>query len=195
MGAVQTLEPSDFTLAELDALPEDGKQHELVDGLHLVTPSPTRLHQVAVVRFTYLLEHHCPAEYEVLVAPMDYRPNLQRSLQPDVMVANPEDTALTALVRPLLLAVEVLSPSTRMKDLLLKRGIYQESGVSSYWIFDPAEETLTVLELVGGQYVERAVVKGDDVYEADLPFPVRIVPTEVVRRVNRSTPDRLPGAK
>jgi Uma2 family endonuclease len=182
MGAVRTLHTSDFTLAELDALPEDGKQHELVDGLHLVTPSPTSLHQEAVVGFTYLLKHSCPAEYKVLVAPMDYRPTTQRSVQPDVIVASREDTGMTALVRPLLLAVEVLSPSTRMKDLLLMRGVYQDSGVASYWIFDPEDEVLTVLELVDGRYVERAVVKGDDVFEAELPFSVWIVPSELVSR-------------
>lgn len=182
MGAVRTLHTSDFTLAELDALPDDGMQHELVDGMHLVTPSPTRLHQRAVVEFTYLLRHHCPDDCRVFVAPMDYRPTPGRSLQPDVMVTTPDDTNPTALVRPLLLAVEVLSPSTRMKDLLLKRGLYQESGVASYWIFDPDAEVLTVLELVDGQYVERAVVKGDDVFEAELPFAVRVVPSELVSR-------------
>ena len=178
--AVQIPEPNDFTMAELDALPDDGRQHELLDGLHLVTPSPTRLHQRAVVGFTYLLNHNCLAEYEVLVGPMDYRPTPQRSLQPDVIVASRDDTETTTLVRPLLLAVEVLSPSTRMKDLLLKRGVYQESGVASYWIFDPEDEVLTVLELSDGRYVERAVVKGSDVFEAKLPFPVRVVPSELV---------------
>ncbi len=182
MGAVRPLHTSDFTLADLDALPDDGKQHELVDGVHLVTPSPTRIHQRAVGTFYYLLKHSCPPAYEVLVAPMDYRPTPRRSLQPDVVVASREDTGQDALVLPLLLAVEVLSPSTRVKDLSTKRMVYCESGVASYWLFDPEDEVLTVLELVGGQYVERAVVKGDDVFEAELPFGVRVVPAELVSR-------------
>jgi Uma2 family endonuclease len=169
-------------MAELDALPDDGKQHELVDGLHLVTPSPTRIHQRAVSSLNHLLSRNCPREYEVLVAPMDYRPTPRRSLQPDVMVASRDDPGSAALTAPLLLAVEVLSPSTRMKDLLLKRGVYQESGVASYWILDPDEAVLTVLELADGRYVERAVVKGDDVFEAEVPFAVRVVPSELVSR-------------
>lgn len=65
---------------------------------------------------------------------------------------------------------------------MYKRHEYQLAGVVSYWIFDPEDEVLTVLELVDGTYVERAVVKGDDVFEAELPFAVRIVPSELVSR-------------
>jgi Uma2 family endonuclease len=86
----------------------------------------------------------------------------------------------------LLLAVEILSPSTRTTDLILKRDLYERAGVESYWILDPEDAVLTVLELVSGRYVERGVVKDEEVFEAQLPFPVRIVPAELVRRVNRS---------
>jgi Uma2 family endonuclease len=86
----------------------------------------------------------------------------------------------------LLLAVEILSPSTRTTDLILKRDLYERAGVASYWILDPEDAVLTVLELVSGRYVERVVVKDEEVFEAELPFPVRIVPAELVRRVNRS---------
>ncbi|NEA32294.1 hypothetical protein G3I17_11525 [Streptomyces sp. SID13031] len=67
-----------------------------------------------------------------------------------------------------------------MVDLLLKRAIYEESGGCSYWLIDPEQEVLTVLELVGGQYVERAMAKGAEAFEAELPFSVRIVPRELV---------------
>jgi hypothetical protein len=45
-------------------------------------------------------------------------------------------------------------------------------------------EELTVLELVAGAYVERAVVKGNDVFAAELPFVVPVVPSDLVRPVN-----------
>jgi Uma2 family endonuclease len=53
--------------------------------------------------------------------------------------------------------------------------------VTSYWIFDPARQELTVLELSAGRYVRQAVVQGDEVFEAKLPYPVRIIPAELVR--------------
>lgn len=177
---MQPLEPGQFTLADLDALP--GSQYELVDGIYLVTPSPTVLHQQAATGIVGRLFQKCPPEYQVYSAPMDYRPASGRSLQPDVMVASCDDTGPNVLRLPLPLAVEVLSPATRSKDLVLKRNLYEEAGVRSYWIFDPEAEQLTVLELENGQYIERAAVKGDDAFEAELPFPVRIVPSELVRR-------------
>jgi Uma2 family endonuclease len=180
MGLVQTLEPDPFTLADLDALPADGRQHEVVDGLHLVTPAPTPLHQSAVGELYHRLRLSCPHDLKVFVAPLDFRPTPHRSLQPDVMVARREDIGSKVLERPLSLAIEVLSPATRAKDLLLKRGLYEDAGVLSYWIFDPEQEQLTVLELVDGHFAERAVVKGSDAFEAELPFSVRIVPAELV---------------
>ncbi|WP_020391236.1 Uma2 family endonuclease [Kribbella catacumbae] len=182
MELMQHIEHGNFTLADLDALPDDGRQYELVDGIYLVTPSPTVLHQMAAMEIVYRLRHKCPPEYQVYFAPMDYRPTSGRSLQPDVIVASCHDRGPDALRLPLLLAVEVLSPATRSKDLILKRNLYEEAGVRSYWIFDPEAEALTVLELEGGRYVERAVVKGDDAFDAELPFQVRIVPSELVRR-------------
>lgn len=182
MGVVQRLERNSFTLPDLDTAPDDDEtQYELVDGIVLMTPSPTLLHQAAVQELSYLLQQRCPASCRVLRAPMDYRPTPRRSLQPDVLVATRRDPGPDALRLPLLLAVEVLSPATRSKDLILKRSLYEEAGVASYWMFDPEVQVLTVLDLVDGRYLERAVVKGDEVFEAELPFAVRIVPSELVR--------------
>jgi Uma2 family endonuclease len=181
MEYVQTLEPGEFTLADLDALPEDGMQYELVDGTLLVTPAPLPIHQTAVLELAVRLHRGCPDELQVFVAPLDFRPTSRRSLQPDVIVARREDVGPRAIERPLLLSVEILSPATRSKDVLLKRALYEEAGVTSYWIFDPEREELTVLELSAGRYVGQAVVQGDEVFEAKLPYPVRIVPAELVR--------------
>ncbi len=86
------------------------------------------------------------------------------------------DVGETNIVAPLLLAVEVLSPSTRSKDLLLERGLYEDSGVASYWMVDPAEPSVTALQLRDGRYVEIGRVTGDQVLALDLPFPVRLCP-------------------
>ena len=155
-------------------------RYELIDGMYLLTPPPTLLHQVAAAELSYVLRQNRPAGCRVLLAPMDYRPTSIRSLQPDVMVATRDDPGPDALRLPLLLAVEITSPDTQMVDRLLKRAIYEESGVGSYWLFDPELLVLTVLELVDGRYVERAVVEGDEEFEAELPFEVLVVPAELV---------------
>jgi Uma2 family endonuclease len=179
MGAVQPLEPGEFTLADLDAMPDDGMRYELVDGTLLVTPSHLPIHQDAVLQLGVRLLAACPPDLKVYIAPVDFQPDGHKSLQPDVLVCRRTDVGRKA-IEHLLLAVEVLSPATRSKDLVWKRLAYAQSGVQSYWIFDPEEVVLTVLELEDGQYVEQAVVKGDDVFEAELPFAVRVVPGELV---------------
>ncbi|WP_020385761.1 Uma2 family endonuclease [Kribbella catacumbae] len=138
------------------------------------------LHQTAVIELGSRLLAACPKGLKVFVAPLDFRPTAQRSLQPDVLVCRREDVGPNGIEKPLLLAVEILSSSTRMKDLLLKRGVYEEAGVTSYWIFDPVKVELTVLELSGGSYVRQAVVHGEEVFEAKLPFSVRVVAADLV---------------
>ncbi|WP_433023434.1 Uma2 family endonuclease [Kribbella sp. CA-294648] len=131
-------------------------RYELVDGQLLVTPAPLPIHQRVVVQLTVRLEASCPEEFEVFVAPFDFRPASGRSLQPDVLVCRCEDVGPKGVERrPLLLAVEVLSSSTRMTDLLLKRAVYEEAGVGSYWLIDPDQEALTRAR-VGARSVCRA---------------------------------------
>jgi Uma2 family endonuclease len=186
MGYVETTEPGTLTLAQFDALPDDGRRHELLNGRLLVTPSPLADHQRAVNHLNRLLVPACPEDLEVFLAPFDFRPkNNRSSLQPDLMVCRCEDVERDRVRRPLLLAVEILSPSNRAADLVTKRHVYEQAGVASYWIFEPEEAVLTVLELTNGRYVERTF-KDDEVFEADRPFPLRVVPAELVRRVNRS---------
>ena len=59
------------------------------------------------------------------------------------------------------LVVEALS-TNRLHDLTLKRGWYAAAGIPEYWILDPVSDTLTVLELSGNEYSERAVLGHND---------------------------------
>ena len=78
------------------------------------------------------------------------------------------------------LAVEVLSPSSRRKDAVYKRSKYEDSGVTSYWIVDPAAPSITALELVDGQYVTVGEATGDETVALEKPFPVTIVPSKLI---------------
>ena len=182
MGVMTVLpRDGDWTVDDLDRLPDDGLQYELVDGVLLVSPAPVPLHQRVVTRLTVLLAAHCPPELEVYVSPLDFQPTRRRSLQPDVLVVRREDMGPKNLQRPPLLVVEVLSPSTRSKDLLLKRAVYAESGVPSFWVVDPDEPSLTVLQLGAGDHRELAAVRGQETYQAQEPFPVALRPDALVR--------------
>ena len=79
-----------------------------------------------------------------------------------------------------LLAVEVLSPSTRHQDLALKREVYAAGGVASYWVCDPDEPSVTVLELVDGAYTQARAV-GAECIGVTAPYAVTLVPTDLLR--------------
>ena len=115
-----------------------------------------------------------------MLAPIDYQPTDRRSLQPDLLVARRSEVGDDPISAPLLLAVEVLSPSTRSVDLLLKRGVYAESGVASCWVVDPAVPSVRALRLVAGEYAEVGAAEGEQPLELVEPFPVRVVPQDLL---------------
>ena len=171
----------EWTVDDLRDLPDDGLQYELADGVLLVSPAPRPRHQRAALNLAVLLKAAVPADLEVFVAPLDFQPTRHRSLQPDVLVVRRDDVGEENVQGGVLLAVEVLSPSTRAKDLVLKRSLYEDSGVPSYWVVDPDDASLLVLELEDGRYVQKARVVGDEAVGLAAPFPVRVVPSELLR--------------
>ncbi len=181
MSTVTLMPDTEWTAEDLDGLPEDGLRYELVDGALLVSAAPSIHHQVALANLLHLLTVAAPRAFRVLPPPVDVRFGPRRQLQPDLVVVPFDVTRGPRLEQPPLLAVEVLSPSTRTVDQTLKRAVFEAGGVPSYWLVDPDEPGLTVLELVDGRYVERARALGDAAYDAGLPFPVRVVPSELLR--------------
>ena len=161
-------------------MPDDGRRRELIDGTLIVNPAPRTLHQRVSARLMVLLANACPPELEVLAAPLDYKVSDHTMLIPDLTVARKSDYGLLRLEKTPLLVIEIRSPSTARLDLGTKRLTYEAAGVPSYWIVDPDEPSVLVLELVDGAYVERALAVGTDEFNATAPFPVRIVAVDLV---------------
>lgn len=158
-----------WTVADLELLPDDGLRYELVDGTLLVSSAPSKQHQRVLGNLHLILRAACPPELEVFLSPTDYQPTATRSLQPDLLVVSRDDRGLKAVTTPLALAVEVLSPSSRSIDLVLKRELYEQAGVQSYWVVDPHDLTLRAWVLQNGLLVEQQV---DLTTPTVLPGPV-----------------------
>lgn len=169
----------DWTVDDLESLPDDGLQYELIDGILIVSPAPVPRHQRAARAIFRLLDAGCPPDWEVFFAPLDYQPTRRTSVQPDVLVVARSEVGEKNLTQTLLLAVEVLSPSTRRKDLVLKHSVYADAGVQSYWTVDPAEPSVICWDLVDGRYVEAGRVTGADELTPTRPFPVALVPARL----------------
>ncbi len=171
---------SPLTIADLDAMPEDGHRYELIDGTLLVTPAPNTRHQRCVARLLIMLGPAAGPDIDVLPAPYDWVAGPSTLFQPDVLVARRADLGPKRLEQPPLLVIEVLSPSTRRIDLATKRMAYAEAGVAAYWLVDPDAPSLTVLELQGAGYVEAATVVGDEPWECRTPVRATVVPSRLV---------------
>lgn len=169
-----------FTVDDLEAMPDDGKRYELIDGMLVVSPAPGRRHQRAVLLLSMALEERCQPGLEVLPAPFAVRPSTTTELQPDVLVAREDDLTEKMLPAAPVLAVEVLSPSSVINDMNNKKAAYERMGVASYWVVAPQAPSITVFELADGHYELIAEVKDTDVLSVENPFPVRITPRDLL---------------
>lgn len=163
--------------------PEDGKRHELIDGEHVVTPSPNAKHQTIVLNLAVLIGGHLKSRRTGLlfVAPFDVvfsdfdvvDPDLlfvSKARQPDVLTATHVRGAPD-------LVVEIGSPSTRRRDETIKRRLYERFGVAEYWVVDPELDEIKVYCLVDGRYSRTAELSLEraDVLESPL-FPGLALP-------------------
>jgi Uma2 family endonuclease len=139
--------------------PDDGYRHEIIDGVHYMNAAPSTYHQAVSRRLQYQL--YSAIELKklgcVINAPVDVHLAEYDIVQPDLVVVLESNRIITpSKVKgtPDLL-VEILSPSTRENDMVLKRKRYEAAGVPEYWIVDPFEHTLEQLILTKGSYVAR----------------------------------------
>ena len=144
MPALPPLAPDtsrrDWTADEVRALPDDGNRYEVIDGELFVTPAPSWLHQHAAIELCLLVRPFVePLGLDCLIAPAEVAFSRRRSVEPDLFVVPRKDGRRATHfddVGRLVLAVEVISPSTARSDRYRKRHLYQSEGVPEYWIVD-----------------------------------------------------------
>ena len=143
--------PHRWTFSDLVALPEDRLRHELIDGEHFVTPSPNTAHQT-ILKNLFVILNACVERRgvgEVLFAPFDVKLSPYTVLVPDLLFFTADRFAEAVNDRHATaapdLVVEILSPSTRRRDLGRKRAVYDREGVREYWVLDPVAESVVVL--------------------------------------------------
>jgi len=179
-----------FTVAELDRLPDDGRRYELLDGVLVVSPRPTSIHQLAAFRLAKVLDSACPEDLCVLPEPAVQLTGATE-LDPDIVVVHFDEVGVAKFTEPPLLVVEVRWPSTALIDLNRKKAAYERFGVRSYWIVnpDPAQPEVTVFELRDGRYMTVAVTA--DPLSVDHPFQVTIDPSHLTSGLQqRAAPER-----
>ena len=161
-----------YTYADYAQWPED-KHWELIDGVAYAMTAPQRLHQDIVSELcrqvgNYLYGKSC----KFYVAPFDVR--LPRQNEADAKVETVVQPDLSVICDPSKLdkqgcrgapdwIIEVLSPSTALKDMDTKRSLYQQHGVQEYWIIHPEDRWILVYTLdAQGRYGQPGVFGMDE---------------------------------
>ncbi|MCY9785537.1 Uma2 family endonuclease [Nocardiopsis sp. EMB25] len=168
-----------LTVDDLARMPDDGRRYELVDGRLDVSPAPVFDHTSVDSRLTYHLIAEAPDEFTVLTGPgINFNADRTHHRIPDLAVIRADAAERPYLTKPPLLAVEILSPESVLRDSNTKRAEYAAFGIESYWIVNPHPDKVGISEmrLENGQYRDITQVYGEDVFETELPFPIRIVP-------------------
>jgi Uma2 family endonuclease len=130
--------------------PDDGLRHEIIDGVHYVTPSPSLRHQDLVGRLHLALGNHLaahPGFGRVFLSPLDVIFTLHDIVEPDLLfVASDQLEIMTEknIQGAPAIVVEIVSKSTRSRDERIKRELFERGGVREYWIVDPVRSRVTV---------------------------------------------------
>jgi Uma2 family endonuclease len=127
-----------WTTDDLDELPESHQRYELIDGALIVSPSPTNMHQTIAMRLGTALEESCPPEFDVTQA-VEVRVSKKRSFIPDVLVTTAEAAARQPskfAPHEVILAVEVVSPTSVTIDQVTKPALYAQAGIPYYWLVE-----------------------------------------------------------
>ena len=160
IAAAQTAKKQgEYTLEDYYALPDE-QRVELIDGVFYDMSSPTFVHQGVVEELYYQIKDYIKAHGGnclVKLGPLDVRldSDNRTMVQPDVIILCDRDKIRRWGIdgAPDFLA-EILSPSTRRKDMSVKLAKYMNAGVREYWMIDPDKRRLLVYRLEENEFPE-----------------------------------------
>lgn len=154
-----------ITVEQFYALVEDGQKADLIDGV-IYMASPETLRQNRLTGFLWsLMRAYCEANDlgEVFGSRFAFVVSPHRAPEPDVAFVRKERLHLVrehGMEGGPDIAVEVISHDSRHRDTVKKRRLYQDAGVSEYWLIDPLKKQALFLRLKGGQYESVALEQG-----------------------------------
>jgi len=148
----------EYTLQDYYALPDE-RRVELIDGVIYDMSSPRTVHQdiaayVHISLYDYIRREKKPCK--VFEAPMDVQLccDQRTMVQPDVLVVCDRNKIKGfGIYGAPDFVLEILSRSTRRKDMTIKLEKYLEAGVREYWIIDPYKEILIAYDFTDEDFV------------------------------------------
>ncbi|CAN5124455.1 Uma2 family endonuclease [soil metagenome] len=145
-----------LTYADWVEFPEDGPRYQIIDGELFGSLTPSIRHQdVSGNLYSYMRRHLKETNRgRIFYAPTRVRLSDERIVEPDLLVVLSEHSDLigTQIIEGAPdLVVEILSPGTAGRDLVMKHELYERAGVAEYWIVDVEAGNIEVLALERGK--------------------------------------------
>jgi len=172
-----------LTFEDLLHTPDDGNHYEIIDGELIGSPAPSRIHQKFLGRLFNVVATHVERNSlgEVYFAPVDVQLFPHDIVQPDLIFIRSDRLHIyrdNPVQGPPDLVVEVISPTSRVRDTVRKARIYAAALVPEYWMPDPVERRFGMQVLRDECYEEvapwsgtlRSTVLPDLVLDLDLLF-------------------------
>ncbi len=136
---------------------DDDQRYEISDGQLLMAPAPDTWHQAWIGALYLILDRHVRARQlgKVLLSPVDVVLDPENTVQPDIVFVAAGNLGIIqrrAIFGAPDLLVELVSPSSVRRDRYDKKALYARFGVKEYWLGDPANKALEILELKGDNY-------------------------------------------
>lgn len=161
-----------FTYTDYGQWPKD-ERFELIDGMaYAMGPAPLRRHQVFVLEIARQIANTLKGKpCQPFIAPFDVRmPKTDQSdaqtdtvVQPDIsVVCDPGKLDERGCRGAPDWIIEVISPTTASHDHIMKRQVYERSGVREYWLVHPVDRIVTVYRLAAGAYPRNEVYELSD---------------------------------
>jgi len=143
-----------YTFADCLTWNED-ERIEIINGEAIMMAPPSSIHQkismaISAQLYNFLEGKKCevyPAPFAVRLFEQDEEnpENVDTMVEPDIsVICDKNKIDKRGCKGAPDMVVEILSPSTRRHDRLVKLGLYQKAGVREYWIVNPDEKTVQV---------------------------------------------------
>lgn len=143
-----------YTIEDYFAFPED-QRVELIDGVFYDMASPGVAHQTISMSMSIQFGNYISkkgGDCRVFAGPIDVQldGNDKTMVVPDIIVVcDAGKLKKDRIMGAPDFAAEIVSPSSRKRDYVIKTAKYSEAGVREYWIIDPEKERVLVYNFEG----------------------------------------------
>ncbi len=147
-------------------LPYDGLGHQLIKGVHIITPTPSVLHQSLTTVLSHILASFFDKKAlgKLIGASIPVKFSEDDCIIPDLVYLDEEELNKQKdqyIDGSPSLIIEILSPSSRFKDYVEKRKLAEKYGVQEYWVVNAYENLIDVFTLQDGKYYTQVFTEKD----------------------------------